>query len=73
MVFTPEGGQSEIVEVYNFSQGGGVSHAQYNTTESIEEFAHSSFAFALSKKLPLFFSTKNTVLKKSDGRFKDIF
>lgn len=73
MVFTPEGGQPEVVEVHNFSQRGGVGLAQYNTTESIEKFAHSSFAFALSKRMPLFFSTKNTVLMKYDGRFKDIF
>lgn len=62
-----------MVEVHSFSQRGGVGLAQYNKTESIEEFAHSSFAFALSKKLPLFFSTKKTVLKKYDGRFKDMF
>jgi isocitrate dehydrogenase len=73
MVFTPEGGEPEVVEVHNYSERGGVGLAQYNTTESIEEFAHSSFAFALSKSMPLFFSTKNTVLKKYDGRFKDIF
>ena len=47
--------------------------AMYNTDESIEGFAHSSFKLAIDKKLNLFLSTKNTILKKYDGRFKDIF
>jgi isocitrate dehydrogenase len=41
--------------------------------QSITGFAHASFKMALSKKMPLFMSTKNTILKKYDGRFKDIF
>lgn len=45
----------------------------YNTDESIKEFAHASFRMALEKKYPLYLSTKNTILKKYDGRFKDIF
>lgn len=45
----------------------------YNTDESIEAFAHSCFRYALEKKMPLFMSTKNTILKRYDGRFKDIF
>ena len=45
----------------------------YNTDESIEQFAHSSFKFALSRVYPLYLTTKNTILKKYDGRFKDIF
>lgn len=45
----------------------------YNTDESITSFAHSSFQVALTKNLPLYLSTKNTILKKYDGRFKDIF
>ncbi|GBL35570.1 isocitrate dehydrogenase [NADP], mitochondrial [Filimonas sp.] len=45
----------------------------YNTDESIIGFAHSCFNMALSKKWPLYLSTKNTILKKYDGRFKDIF
>ena len=55
MIFTPAGGQPEIVEVHSFSQRGGIGLAQYNTTGSIEEFTRSSLAFALSKKMPLFF------------------
>ena len=45
----------------------------YNLDSSIEGFAHSCFQMALSKKMPLYLSTKNTILKKYDGRFKDIF
>jgi isocitrate dehydrogenase len=59
-------------EVYNF-KGDGVALAMYNTDESIRGFAKSCFNLALSKKWPLYFSSKNTILKKYDGRFKDIF
>lgn len=45
----------------------------YNTDESITGFAHSSFQFALQRGWPLYMSTKNTILKRYDGRFKDIF
>ena len=72
MVFTPEGGKPQEIEVYNF-EGGGVAQTQYNTDESITGFAHASFKLAIQKKLPLYMSTKNTILKKYDGRFKDIF
>ena len=47
--------------------------AMYNTDASIRDFAHSSFVYALNKQWPLYLSTKNTILKKYDGRFKDIF
>ncbi|KAG8521035.1 Isocitrate dehydrogenase [NADP] cytoplasmic [Galemys pyrenaicus] len=53
--------------------GGGVAMGMYNQDKSIEDFAHSSFQMALSKSWPLYLSTKNTILKKYDGRFKDIF
>ncbi len=59
-------------EVYNF-KGDGVALAMYNTDESIRGFAHACFNQALNKKWPLYLSTKNTILKKYDGRFKDIF
>lgn len=72
MVYTPEGGEPERIEVYKF-KGAGVAQTQYNTDESIEGFGHASFKLALSKSLPLYLSTKNTILKKYDGRFKDIF
>ncbi|KAI0059936.1 isocitrate dehydrogenase [Artomyces pyxidatus] len=72
LVFTPPGGAATTLDVYDF-KGKGVALAMYNTDESIKGFAHSSFKMALSKKMPLFMSTKNTILKKYDGRFKDIF
>jgi len=71
--FTPEDGSApQTFEVYNF-KGDGVALAMYNTEESIRGFASSCFNMALSKKWPLYLSTKNTILKKYDGRFKDIF
>jgi isocitrate dehydrogenase len=72
MTFTPEGGQPQVFEVYNF-KGDGVALTMYNTDESIRGFAHACFNQALIKKWPLYLSTKNTILKKYDGRFKDIF
>lgn len=72
MVFTADDGQVEKYELFKY-KGGGVAMGMYNTDESIAAFAHSSFQVALSKKLVLFLSTKNTILKKYDGRFKDIF
>ncbi|MDX2083361.1 MAG: NADP-dependent isocitrate dehydrogenase, partial [Rickettsiales bacterium] len=59
-------------EVFNF-KGSGVALAMYNTDESIAGFARSCFNLALQKNWPLYLSTKNTILKKYDGRFKDIF
>lgn len=71
--FTPEDGSpAQSFEVFNF-KGNGVALAMYNTDESIKGFAHACFNQALSKKWPLYLSTKNTILKKYDGRFKDIF
>ena len=73
MSFTPEGGgPAQEWEVYNF-KGDGVALSMYNTDESIKGFAHSCFNMALMKGWPLYLSTKNTILKKYDGRFKDIF
>lgn len=73
MTFTPEsGGEPQTWEVYDF-KGDGVAMSMYNTDESIYGFAHSSFQMALTKKWPLYLSTKNTILKAYDGRFKDIF
>lgn len=72
ITFEGENKQTITHEVYNF-KGDGVALAMYNTDESIRGFAHSCFNQALSKKWPLYLSTKNTILKKYDGRFKDIF
>jgi len=70
--FTGDNGEVIEHEVYNF-KGDGVAMAMYNTDESIRGFARACFNMALSKKWPLYFSSKNTILKKYDGRFKDIF
>ena len=73
MTFTPEdGSEIQSFDVFNF-KGNGVGMAMYNTEESIRGFAKSCFNMALSKKWPLYLSTKNTILKKYDGFFKDIF
>lgn len=73
MSFTPEnGGETQTWEVYDF-KGDGVALSMYNTDESIYGFARSCFNQALVKKWPLYLSTKNTILKAYDGRFKDIF
>ena len=71
--FTPDDGSAEqSFEVYQF-EGDGVALAMYNTDESIAGFARSCFNVALDRGWPLYLSTKNTILKKYDGRFKDIF
>lgn len=73
MTFTPEdGGEVQSWEVYNFEEDG-VAMAMYNKDSSIYGFARSSMNQALKKGWPLFLSTKNTILKAYDGRFKDIF
>ena len=72
VTFTPESGEPQSFEVYDF-KGDGVALAMYNTDESIRGFARSCMNVALMKKWPLYMSTKNTILKKYDGRFKDIF
>ena len=72
MSFTSEDGKTQEWEVYNF-KGDGVALSMYNTDESIRGFAESCFNMALVKGWPLYLSTKNTILKKYDGRFKDIF
>ena len=68
-----DGSAPTELEVFNFKNTGGVSLAMYNTDESITGFAHSCFQYALKKNYPLYMSTKNTILKRYDGRFKDIF
>ena len=72
MTFTDEAGKVQEWEVYNY-KGDGVALCMYNTDESIRGFAESCFNMALVKGWPLYLSTKNTILKKYDGRFKDIF
>lgn len=71
--FVPKSGGPEISHVVNEYKGAGVALGMFNTDASITDFAHSSFKYALGRKYPLYLSTKNTILKKYDGRFKDIF
>ncbi len=74
MSFIPDGGgEEQIWEVYHFKNGGGVAMSMYNTDESIYGFARSSMNQALIKRWPLYLSTKDTILKAYDGRFKQIF
>ena len=71
--WTSEDGKDEIKhEVFNFT-GPGVALSMYNLDKSIEDFARSCFSYGLMKKWPVYMSTKNTILKQYDGRFKDIF
>ncbi len=72
MKFEGEDGTVQEYDVFNFPSAG-IAMGMYNLDESIRGFAHSCFNQALSKKWPLYLSTKNTILKKYDGRFKDIF
>ncbi len=73
MTFTPENGEkSKSWEIYNFEEDG-VAMGMYNVDSSIYGFARSCMNRALDKKWPLYLSTKNTILKAYDGRFKDIF
>jgi len=72
MTYKGDNGETQEWEIFNF-KGPGIAMGMYNTEESIIGFAHSCFGYALSKKWPLFLSTKNTILKTYDGRFKDIF
>ncbi len=74
MTITWEGDNGEKIEHEVFQyQGSGVAMAMYNLDDSIREFAHACFAYALARKYPLYLSTKNTILKAYDGRFKDLF
>ncbi len=74
MSFKPEGGGPEQTwDVFDFDASGGVAMAMYNATKSIEGFARSCFNYSLMKGWPLYFSSKNTILKQYDGFFKDTF
>jgi isocitrate dehydrogenase len=74
MTFEAENGETKTWDVYEFTDAaGGVIMGMYNTTESIYGFARSCFNKAWEKQWPLYLSTKNTILKAYDGKFKDIF
>ena len=71
--WTSEDGKDEIKHDVFYFSGPGIALSMYNLDKSIEDFARSCFSYGLIKKWPVYLSTKNTILKKYDGRFKDIF
>ena len=72
--FSSDDGTENIdLKVYEFPKSGGIAMAMFNTNDSIKGFAKASFELALKRKLPLFFTTKNTILKNYDNQFKQIF
>ncbi len=72
--FQPNDGSEPMeLEVFDFPEGGGVAMAMYNLDASIRDFARASFRYGLDRGLPVYMSTKNTILKTYDGRFKDLF
>ena len=73
LTFTPKNGDDPIeLNVYDFP-GGGVAMAMYNLDDSIRDFARASMRYGLDRGLPVYLSTKNTIMKRYDGRFKDLF
>jgi isocitrate dehydrogenase len=73
LTFTPKNGSEPIeLDVFDFP-GGGVAVAMYNLDDSIRDFAQASLRYGLERGYPVYLSTKNTILKRYDGRFKDIF
>jgi isocitrate dehydrogenase len=74
LTFTPNDGSDPIeLEVFDFPEGGGVAMAMYNLDDSIRDFARASFRYGLDRSYPVYMSTKNTIMKTYDGRFKDLF
>ncbi|EIE97520.1 NADP-dependent isocitrate dehydrogenase [Saccharomonospora glauca] len=74
ITYTPEDGGDPIeMEVANFPEGGGVAMGMYNFRKSIEDFARASLQYGLDRGMPVYMSTKNTILKAYDGMFKDVF
>jgi isocitrate dehydrogenase len=73
LTFTPkDGGEPIELDVYDFP-GGGIAMAMYNLDDSIRDFARASLRYGLDRGYPVYLSTKNTILKRYDGRFKDLF
>jgi isocitrate dehydrogenase len=73
LTYTPKDGSEPIeLEVYDFP-GSGIAMAMYNLDDSIRDFARASMRYGLERGFPVYMSTKNTILKRYDGRFKDIF
>jgi len=73
LTFTPkDGGEPVELDVYDFPSGG-IALAMYNLDDSIRDFARASLRYGLERRYPVYLSTKNTILKRYDGRFKDLF
>jgi isocitrate dehydrogenase len=73
LTFTPKDGSQPVeLDVYDFP-GGGIALAMYNLDDSIRDFARASLRYGLDRGYPVYLSTKNTILKRYDGRFKDLF
>ncbi len=73
LAYTPKDGSEPVeLDVYDFP-GGGIAMAMYNLDDSIREFARASMRYGLDRGFPVYMSTKNTILKRYDGRFKDLF
>ena len=73
LTYTPDDGSEPMeLDVYHF-EGGGVALAMYNLDDSIRDFARASMRYGLARHYPVYLSTKNTILKAYDGRFKDLF
>src|SRR6187397_828314 len=73
LTYTPKNGSMPVeLEVYDFP-GGGIAMAMYNLDDSIRDFARASMRYGLDREYPVYLSTKNTIMKRYDGRFKDLF
>ncbi|MGK3205272.1 NADP-dependent isocitrate dehydrogenase [Amycolatopsis sp. MEPSY49] len=74
VTYTPDDGSEPMeFQVAQFPEGGGVAMGMYNFKKSIEDFARASLQYGLDRELPVYLSTKNTILKAYDGQFKDVF
>ena len=74
LTFSPTNGGSPLeLDVFDFPEGGGIAMAMYNLDDSIRDFARASFRYGLEREMPVYMTTKNTILKTYDGRFKNLF
>src|ERR1700755_2293656 len=73
LTYTPQDGSEPVeLDVFDFP-GGGIAMSMYNLDDSIRDFARASMRYGLDRGYPVYMSTKNTILKRYDGRFKDLF
>jgi len=73
LTFHPKEGKTQTIAVTDVPDGGGVALGMYNFSDSITRFARSCFSYALTRKVPVYFATKDTILRNYDGAFKQIF